>query len=135
TQRNTGMGKGGRVEQNKVDAFQAGFMDALYQLVFCIALQMEQVVASCSAGVAQALVDIIQSLFAINLGFTSTKQVQIGAVQDKNGSHGFGPLVGCASEKAGIFSDFALIFTTGLWLFSDTFPAHSDCMLQNRCSS
>jgi hypothetical protein len=79
------MGKGSRIEQDEVNAFTAGRLNAVNQLVLGIALQVLQVMAAGLGLFKQLLVDLFQRQPAIGVRLATAEQIQIGAMQDKNG--------------------------------------------------
>jgi hypothetical protein len=77
------MCKGAGIKHDKVDAFMAGIVNTINQLILGIALQVQQLVSCCMTGVCQACVDIIQGFFAVDLWLAGAQQVQVRAMQDE----------------------------------------------------
>ena len=77
------MRKGTGIKHDEVNAFMAGVVDTLYQLILGIALQMQQVMTCCLAGVGKTAIDVIQRFFAVYLWLAGAQQVQVRAMQDE----------------------------------------------------
>jgi len=72
-QGDTGVGKGGGVDQYNLDTFMASIVYAIYQFVFGITLQGEQVVALSDATLGELSINIVERSIAVDLGFTATE--------------------------------------------------------------
>ena len=86
-----GVGERGRVEQNEIDAFRGGAVDAFDQFVLGVALQMLQVVSGLGGLVHQCLIDLRQGGGAVLVRLAAAQQVQVGPVQDEDASQGVYP--------------------------------------------
>lgn len=75
-----GMSQRAGVDNDEVDIFITGGMDAVDQLVFGIALQKLDVMARILRNLEQPRIDVCQRLFAVNFWLPAAKQVEIGAV-------------------------------------------------------
>ena len=90
-QGDTGMGKGGRINQDKGRAIRACGMDAVDQLMLSVALELFQGKA-CGAGVlAQLLLNIGEGCVAVYMRFTTAQQIQIWPLQYQNACHDDSP--------------------------------------------
>ncbi len=79
-QGNAGMGQGAGVDDDEVDVFVAGGMNAVDQLIFRVALQKLNMMAGILGYLQQARIDVYQSLFAVDFRLPGAKQIEIGAV-------------------------------------------------------
>lgn len=82
-----GMGKSGRVDQNKVDCLIACGVNAFDQFMFGIALQAQQMMATLAGKLAQMLIDLLQRCRAIDTGLAAAKAIKVGSMQDQYASH------------------------------------------------
>jgi len=82
-----GVGEGGRIEQDEIHAFVACFMDTLNQLVFRIALQLQEMMAGIAAVLVEPGIDVRQRICSVDARFPAAKQVEIRAVQYKYCCH------------------------------------------------
>ena len=86
-QRNTGVRERRRVDDDVINAFRTGFVDALNQFVFGVLLQVQQMVTLFGGNTVQSLVDVGQGFIAVNLGLAGAEHVQVGAVKDQYCRH------------------------------------------------
>jgi hypothetical protein len=77
---------GTRIDQNSL-AFFPGILNPVNQLPFVIALQKLDFQAVFRPKVAARLFDLSQRRLPVNLGLTSTEQIQIRTIQDINRLH------------------------------------------------
>ena len=77
---------GARIDQNSL-AFFPGILNPVNQLTFVIALQKLDFQAMLRPKIAARLFDLSQRRLPVNLGLTSTKQIQIRTIQDINRLH------------------------------------------------
>ena len=73
----------GGIDQDKVDTFAPGGMNALDQFVLGIALQVEQVVAGLAGAALQILVDLVEGDGAVDARLAGAEKIQVGAMQDQ----------------------------------------------------
>ncbi len=78
------MSQSARVNDNGIDIFGTGLMNAIDQVTFVIALKAGKLAAGRFNLGFGGRNNIIQSRFSINVRFACTKQIQIRAVQQKN---------------------------------------------------
>src|SRR5690554_5119670 len=92
----TGMGKGGGIDDDEVDAFVPGGVNAVDQLVLGVALQHLQLVTIALGLFEQSLVDLLQGDGTVHTGFAAAEQIQIGSMQNQETGHSenSGALVG-----------------------------------------
>ena len=79
-ERDTGMGEGGRIEDQEIDPFVPCLVNPFNQFVFRVALEAEQMMACLGCLFVQPLVDLGQARTAIGAGFTAAEPVQVGSV-------------------------------------------------------
>src|SRR5687768_5072718 len=78
------MGIGGRIDDDEIDPFGAGLLDAVYQLAFRIALVTREFCRRGTRLLAQSLLDRIQSNSSVTIGLAGTEQIEVRAVDDQN---------------------------------------------------
>ena len=81
------MGKSSRIDDDEVDGFIAGSVNALNQLVLGIALQAQQVMAALAGELTQVLVDLLQGGGAVNAGLAAAQAIQVRSVQNQDAGH------------------------------------------------
>jgi hypothetical protein len=74
------------IDQNSLALFPS-ILNPIDQLTFVIALQKLDFQAVLRPKIAARLLDLSQRRFPVNLGLTSTKQIQIRTIQDVNCLH------------------------------------------------
>ena len=82
-QRNTGVREGGRVDDDEADPLPTRGVDTIDQVGFTVALKTINFHTYGGTLLAKCGVDVGQGLAAVMLGFPSTQQVQIRAVQNQ----------------------------------------------------
>lgn len=87
TKRHTGMGECPGVDQNEVDLFVTGFMNAVDQYAFVIALSAGEAVAKVGSGARQRLFNIVKGGMPVYLGLPGAQQIEVGAIEQQKLRH------------------------------------------------
>ena len=79
-QRDAGVGKSRRINNDELGAVGACLMNRLDHLLFAVALQTGQTRTGALGFGLQAMVDLVQRLRAIDLGLASPQQIEVGSM-------------------------------------------------------
>lgn len=86
SQCNAGVGEGSWVENDEIDPV-AGIMNKFDQLVLSVALGKFKLVAGSLGGIGQPVLNALQRFATVVFRFTTSQQIQVGAVQYQDGRH------------------------------------------------
>jgi len=86
-QRDAGVGKSGRVEDDEIDAFMRCSMDVIHELVLGIGLKGQQFATLLLNPTLEPVVDGVQSVASIVPGFPASEKVEIRPVQNQKFRH------------------------------------------------
>ncbi len=78
-QGDTGVGEGGRVNQDKTGAVQARGLNAIHQLVFGIGLEAVQLMPNLGSALAKPAIDLLECRAAIDARLAFSEVIQIGS--------------------------------------------------------
>ncbi len=81
---NAGMRVSSRIDDDVLRAIATGFLDAIDQSAFVIALEDGEFGTLRGGLLFESLIDVGQGKPAVDLGLACSEQVQIGAVQNQN---------------------------------------------------
>jgi hypothetical protein len=87
SQRNTGVGEGARIQDQKVRAFTSRLMHPPDQFVLRVALERGQLVATFPGDRRGARLDVTEGFGAIDVGLPGAQEIQIGAIDQEYSRH------------------------------------------------
>lgn len=74
------MRKSGRIDDDERSSVISGGVNAVDQLIFCIALEVLQLVAGVGGLLLQGLIDVLKSAGAVNSGLAGAEQIEVWAM-------------------------------------------------------
>jgi hypothetical protein len=82
-----GVREGGGIDEDEIDTFVAGVVQAFDQFIFGIALQVLQVMSGFDTGERESGIDIGEGFGAVDSRFSGSQHVQVRSVQYKYRCH------------------------------------------------
>ena len=86
-QRYAGVRKATGIQDDKFNAIDSSFLDAVDEFVFGVTLKTVQLMPKLPGDLDTAIFDVDESCRAVNIGFARAQQVQIGAINEQKRGH------------------------------------------------